>query len=113
MKCDMCSTGYVLENEIINSCIRKSQLNCLDDEFEALGSCVKTCPNGTYPHALAKKCRFCSYECETCIDYNKCLTCRVGLTLDVSTKECFNCQNGCLDCSHRYTCVECHPAFTL
>jgi len=76
-------------------CIAKSQLNCPLDQFEYNGACISICPSGFYPHVLTQFCRACSFECETCIDLNKCLTCRNGLIMDQNTQECYSCPNGC------------------
>lgn len=94
-------------------CSPKSKLNCLQDEFEFQGSCVKTCPKFTYPHVSTQMCKYCPNGCETCIDYNNCLACTWGYNMDNIKKECYPKIYGCIQSSSRSKCDECQTDLTL
>lgn len=75
--CDICDTGYVLNNGI---CI-KPTVTCQANEYMFENKCYPTCPNGAYSFGKMCNCR-CKKNYYYSGQYNKCYSsCPYGTTL--------------------------------
>ncbi|XP_074022904.1 proprotein convertase subtilisin/kexin type 5 isoform X1 [Numenius arquata] len=82
-QCMTCKSGYYL-NEVTNSCITN-------------------CPDGFYLDKNKIVCRKCSENCKTCVEYQICTECKLGLSLH-GTKCAIRCEEG-----KYYNGRECEP----
>ena len=88
------------------------------------GSCISTCPAGTFNDSLSSSCALCDSTCLTCDNYGSkaCLTCNLGSYLnstscmnpcplsyfgDDLSQTCLNCALGCLSCNGINNCSMC------
>ena len=120
-----CPTNQVSVSRICVNCTfpcltcSSTQNNCTscnstiaDPYYLLLGSCLRTCPNYTFPNSNGWVCSSCIYPCEMCSTNASCITCANGFNLFNQTcsvdcpsgfiglnKICVPCTNNCSKCS--------------
>ena len=103
--------------------------------YLSVGTCVQTCPAGTFAHLQSKSCRKCDPRCASCSSHRNCTSCLNNFHLltfyDNTNTPCVsecpvgfyvNDSNVCARCYHdckscygpsEYQCLDCYPNFSL
>jgi len=109
--CLPCSTDCTTCQYTSTNCV-----TCPVDQFVLAGSCVTSCPDGTYDQTYASntRCYPCDRHCLTCSGSGSdaCLTCQQGKFLNTDGT-CDQCLPNCGDCTGVGQCTTCRTGYTL
>ena len=104
--CAACNSAYYLSGVQCLSCnpscltcnggLANNCLSCIPGSLLYQGSCVASCPNGSYQNS-SNSCSNCSPECSICASLSSCSGCTSNYYL--SGTQCLSCNPSCLTCN--------------